>query len=120
MATDQKVLQWSPIVTLVNGKVPLGELAKYQPHGNMKPFVAFRSQLNCKQGGELQLHVEGVKEWKSWWDGKPIDLVASGGKIAIEPGNHQLILAIDAGQSDQAGVWFEGTGDRPAVVEAAP
>lgn len=120
MATDQKVLQWSPIVTLVNGKVPLGELAKYQPHGNMKPFVAFRSQLNCKQGGELQLHVEGVKEWKSWWDGKPIDLVASGGKIKIEPGNHQLILAIDAGQSDQAGVWFEGTGDRPAAVEAAP
>lgn len=117
MATDTSVLTWNTIVSQVNGLVPMQELAKHRPHGEMKPFASLRASFQCKKSGKILFLVQGSQKWLAWLDGKPIDLQASSGIVTLTEGPHQLILAVNEESSGAFGLKLQSEGADAAVVE---
>ncbi|MEM1069330.1 MAG: L-sorbosone dehydrogenase, partial [Planctomycetota bacterium] len=92
-ASDDPVMNWRSITTLVDGSVPVSELDTFKQHRETPPtsFVRFRFELPTDGTARLKLPTEGIE---AWVDGKPTpvwDLKT----LALKRGKHQVVLAID-------------------------
>ncbi len=117
LATDSEVLTWQPMVTRVDGMVPMSELAAHRPHGNMKPFAALRAEFDCKKAGQAKIDIQGTQQYLTWLDGKPVDLVASSGIVPLSEGKHVLILSVNQDATQSFGVRVLGDGPQGAVID---
>ena len=117
LATDTEILTWQPIVTRVDGLVPMAELAAHRPHANMKPFAAVRAEFDCKKSGQAKIDIQGTKQYLTWLDGKPIDLVATSGIVQITEGKHIMILSVQQEATEAFGVRVLGDGPQAAVID---
>jgi putative heme-binding domain-containing protein len=115
LATDEKAIQWQPIVSKVNGHVALAELDSLQPHANVPPVSAIRTTVNCKRGGPVRFETDAKAQVRFWLNGKPTDLAKSD-TIELAEGLHQIVFAINRGP-EEIGVRIVPADQSPAVVE---
>ncbi len=115
LATDEKAIQWQPIVSKVNGHVALAELDSLQPHAIIPPVSAIRSVINCKRGGAVRIQTYPEAQVRFWLDGKPTDLAKSD-TLELGEGIHQIVFAVTRGP-EEFGVKITPAEQSPAVVE---
>ena len=113
VASDDSALQWRTITSLVDGKLPIGELDRFQQHRTTPPmsFVRFQVELAGVGAMSLKLPDDFIEAGlDAWIDSKPIplrDLIS----LEMDQGKHTVILGIDRKQvTDPFAIEVSGDG----------
>lgn len=117
LVIDHKALEWQPIVTRIDGTLPLAEMPKYRPHREMIPFVAAKANLSCKKPGKMKLQIVGAAKWLLWIDGKPVDLQTIQNDLQWTEGEHTVHLVVDEESAKEFGLKLLAPNENAAVFD---
>ena len=100
-ADDDKVENWTPILTTVSGNLRKQDLNAEVPLANRREPFFVAARFETARGGNIKLRLHGVQTPKAWLDGKAVggntDLSAD-----VNAGVHTFKLKLDpAGLSEQ-------------------
>ncbi len=114
---DHKAFEWQPIVTRIDGTLPLAEMPKYRPHREMIPFVAAKANLSCKKPGKMKIQIVGAAKWLLWIDGKPVDLQTIQSDVQWTEGEHTVHLVVDEESAKEFGLKLVSPNENAAVFD---
>jgi putative heme-binding domain-containing protein len=83
---------WDPVYALVNGKLPLEELARA---GTSEP-IYLQGEVQVVQGGPVEFHVEASEPVIFWVDEEPFEKQTHA-LVQLSPGRHRITVRALAG-----------------------
>jgi putative heme-binding domain-containing protein len=86
---------WEPVYSLVNGNLPLEEIAK---RGATNEPIYLQSDIQVHVGGPLEFVVAGPSGTAFWIDEEPYEKTGAS-PVTLTPGRHRITLRTVAGAS---------------------
>ncbi len=98
-ASDDPAMNWRPVTSYVNGKLPLSELDRFQQHRQTPPtsFVRFLVDMPSKGIAEISVPTTGIEAWVDTKPTPAIDLK----QLELDAGEHVIVLGIDRDQQTE-------------------
>jgi putative heme-binding domain-containing protein len=94
VATEDPAFQWRPLVSLVNGSLPVAEMDQYQPHREVPPASYVRFTVEVGGSGKLSLGMSQIEGVEMWVDGRPTP-AEQATALDLAPGSHVIILGLN-------------------------
>lgn len=91
---DDPAFQWRPLVSLVSGALPVGEMDQYQPHREVPPASYVRFTVEVGGSGKLSLGMSQIEGVEMWVDGRPTP-AEQATALDLQPGKHVIILGLN-------------------------
>lgn len=95
---------WSSAYSLVNGTLPLDEIAKSQK----SPVFYLQGEIEVVEAGSAKLNFDSV-QGLTVWHGKEIVESPAGAKIELAPGRHAITLRVDTAARKEPNLRLELT-----------
>ncbi|TWT50776.1 Membrane bound L-sorbosone dehydrogenase [Rubripirellula amarantea] len=96
VASDDPIMQWRPITSLVDGTLPISELDRFQQHRTTPPTSFVRFNLVMPEAGTMKVALPSTmleSGLDAWLDGKPTPVSGLVSK-KLDAGTHTIIFGI--------------------------
>lgn len=85
---DAPAEDWQPAYAMVNGQLPLAELAKEE-----RPLYLM-GEIEVVVEGEVSIRVESTQPWHAWLDATPLEAKEES-TVKLTAGRHRLIVRVE-------------------------
>jgi len=92
--------KWKPVLSKVDGSLPIDDSIVFQPHRNQPRFTYLQARLDVTKAGTFQFDFEESRGLSIWIDAKPIPPKKQI-QVDWKPGKHTITIAVNLDEREQ-------------------